>query len=254
MEYTDKALAYLKEKGPALPIDVASFLGVDTTLARAVLSELIEKGLVFKSKRTIGDSFVYYLKGQEDKVRDMIYPHLSVQERKLVELFKEKGFLSPDDLTPAERFLVKKLGDFLVEVRDKNMTGWKYFSYTFKKKEQTGKKAQEEKQPKPVEKQKKQKGIDDEILSVISSMNSKVVKIIESKKTSSKILISTPLGFYLFIYVKKKSITDKDISLAYMEAINMKVPVILYTTGNVSKKAIEFKTKNCGELVKIVKK
>ncbi|HEX32850.1 MAG TPA: hypothetical protein ENG01_00365, partial [Candidatus Aenigmarchaeota archaeon] len=136
MEYADKTLTCLKESGPALPIDIASFLGVDTTLAKAVLSELVEKGLVFKSKRTIGDSFVYYLKGQEDKVRDMIYPHLSVQERNLVETFKEKGFLSPDDLTPAERFLVKRLGDFLVEVKDKNMIGWRYFSYTPKKKEQ----------------------------------------------------------------------------------------------------------------------
>ncbi len=67
----DKALDVVKN-GPALPVEVASKLGVDSFLANAYLSQLVETGKIKQSKDRVGNSFIYFLAGQEAQASSRI--------------------------------------------------------------------------------------------------------------------------------------------------------------------------------------
>jgi hypothetical protein len=60
----DKAFDVVRT-GPVLPVEVASKLGVDSFLANAYLSQLVEAGKIRQSTERVGNSFVYFLAGQE---------------------------------------------------------------------------------------------------------------------------------------------------------------------------------------------
>ena len=60
----DKAFDVVKT-GPVLPVEVASKLGVDSFLANAYLSQLVDTGKIKQSTERVGNSFVYFLAGQE---------------------------------------------------------------------------------------------------------------------------------------------------------------------------------------------
>ncbi len=60
----DKAFDVVRS-GPVLPVEVASKLGVDSFLANAYLSQLVETGKIKQSKDRVGNSFVYFLAGHE---------------------------------------------------------------------------------------------------------------------------------------------------------------------------------------------
>jgi|SRR3989344_772565 len=64
MNNLDKAYEIVRQ-GPCLPVEVASKLGVDSFLANAYLSQLIDANKIKASKERVGNAFVYFLPGHE---------------------------------------------------------------------------------------------------------------------------------------------------------------------------------------------
>ncbi len=129
MDRSSVMLNYLKEKGPCLPVDAAKFSGEDVLVASAILSGLLSQGNVRMSSKRIGNSSLYYVKGQEEQVREMLYSKLSEREKQLVEKIKAAGFLKNSDLTPPERFFAKELKDFIEETNSEGEVYWKSPEY-----------------------------------------------------------------------------------------------------------------------------
>lgn len=67
----DKAFDVVRT-GPVLPVEVASKLGIDSFLANAYLSQLVDAGKIKQSKDRVGNSFVYFLVGQEAQASSKI--------------------------------------------------------------------------------------------------------------------------------------------------------------------------------------
>ncbi len=67
----DKAFDVVRT-GPVLPVEVASKLGVDSFLANAYLSQLVDAGKIKQSNERVGNSFVYFLAGQEAQASSRI--------------------------------------------------------------------------------------------------------------------------------------------------------------------------------------
>lgn len=77
MNNLDKAYEIVKQ-GPVLPVEVASKLGVDSFLANAYLSQLIDANKIKASKERVGNAFVYFLPGNESaadsRVQNLLKP------------------------------------------------------------------------------------------------------------------------------------------------------------------------------------
>src|SRR3989338_6962099 len=89
MEMRDKVLAFVKAKGPVIPMQVAKDLGKDTFYAGAILSELLNSKIIKISSAKVGGTPVYYFPGQEEKLT-MLYNGLPQKEKEDFNLLKEK--------------------------------------------------------------------------------------------------------------------------------------------------------------------
>ena len=121
----EEIVEFIRENGPTLPMDVASFLKKDSFIANAILSEMLSKQMIMKTNRTYGNSPIYYIEGQEEEVRKKLYEILKDNERKLIEKFAREKVLFEDELEPSERFILKKLTDFIlpytIQVKDQKL-------------------------------------------------------------------------------------------------------------------------------------
>lgn len=72
----DRILELVQKNGPALPVDVASKLGLDSFLASAYMQQLVEAGKLHVGKEKIGGSQIFFVAGQESaantKVKNLI--------------------------------------------------------------------------------------------------------------------------------------------------------------------------------------
>lgn len=275
---------FIQQNGPALPIDITQVIGKDSMISNAFLSEMTSKGLVKRSNRQIGNSLLYFLPGQEGIVRKRLSETLNNNERALIQKFERERVIFNNELEPMERYLMNRLLDFLVPI---NITfqGEKLLCYktavlddqelhsiierklklfqpeqtqTFKEpvktiKQEIPKRTITKKTKKP------KKDITDQLLekavSVISSMGGNVIgKEVVSK--NREIDVTAQMGStgtrYLFKIRNKKTLTEKDLSLAFAQVMDKKKPIILLVTGTLSKAAQKFKEKSCGELVKVI--
>jgi hypothetical protein len=109
-------------------------IGTETMLASAFLSTLISKGHVKVSHRKIGSSPLYYVDGQEQKTRDVLYSELNDLEKKALERLRELRVAFKDELYPQERVLLSDLRDFAAYLQITNeaqeFVCWKYYSVT----------------------------------------------------------------------------------------------------------------------------
>ncbi len=106
------ALNHLQLHGPSLPIQVSKALNTNILFASAVLSELASNKKILISHAAIGGSKVYYLKGQETKLGEKIYPSLKGKEKQAYELLQEKKVLRDIELEPWQRIALRELKDF----------------------------------------------------------------------------------------------------------------------------------------------
>ena len=88
MNNLDKAFEIVKQ-GPALPVEVASKLGVDSFLANAYLSQLVETKRIRATKERVGSAFVYFLPGHEGAASSRVQALLQPTQ-KTARMFAER--------------------------------------------------------------------------------------------------------------------------------------------------------------------
>ncbi len=129
MEIRDKVLAFVKAKGPVIPMQVAKDLGKDTFYAGAILSELLNSRVIKISSAKIGGTPVYYTSGQEEKL-SMLYNGLPQKEKEAYNLLKEKQTMADKDIEPAIRVAMRMIKDFAIPSYDAQQNiQWRWYLY-----------------------------------------------------------------------------------------------------------------------------
>lgn len=267
---------YLKEKGPSLPVDVSKATNQEVIFASAILSGMVSQGLVKLTHRRIGNSPLYYVPGQEDRVKSIIYERLSDREKKLVEKIKKTGFVNDSELTPPERFFAGELRDFLDAVELNDEKYWKHFEYSGPITNPPAAKEPEperaivklliEKKPesqerldlKPV---KLDKADDDFTSRVKDFFITRKIRILDKEviragsEANFVVEIQSDLmpQKYFVKARKKKTINEKDLGMAWFEFRDKKMPMLYISNGNLNKKGKEFLEKEMGDNLKFVK-
>lgn len=110
MEYHDKILSMARLK-PVNPTEVARELHKDSYIASAMLSEMVQKGVLKISSIKVGSSPLYY--DPEHPEHLMNYAeYLNEKDKKTYFFLKEKKVLRENALDPLSRVCVKNLKDF----------------------------------------------------------------------------------------------------------------------------------------------
>jgi hypothetical protein len=104
----------LLSRGPALIGDIAEAIGKDTTQTSVILDYYASSGKIFKTIRKYGLSPVYAL--SKDLALNKLYETLSPAEKRIVDKFKSNRIIKGDDLSPAERYMLQSLTDFVNKV------------------------------------------------------------------------------------------------------------------------------------------
>jgi hypothetical protein len=110
MEYHDKILSMTKYK-PVNPTEVAKVLRKESFIASAMLSEMVQKGMLKISSLKVGSSPVYYDPAQPEQLMNYS-SYLNEKDKKIYEVLKEKKILRENSLDPLSRVCVKNLKDF----------------------------------------------------------------------------------------------------------------------------------------------
>lgn len=269
-EREEKVLSFIMARGPSLPIDIAKWVGADSFLTSAILSGLVSSGKLKMTSRKIGSSSYYYFPEHELKVRELVMNSLNPQEKRIVEKFKEMKFAFNDELPAQQQFLIKELADLIAPIKliinGEERLGWKYVDFPTSEiedllKERYGKeekKRGEKKEEKTVGTQKQEiAGFEGKVMNCLSGLGAKIIeKKVARKEAEMNLVIELQTSFgpqkFFAKAKKKKSISESDLSLLGAEGARKKMPVILITNGMLSKKALLFKEKNIGEMIKII--
>lgn len=125
-----KILAYVYQEGPVLPVKVSKNVGGSPLFIGAFLSELVSSGQIKLSKAKIGNSPLYYTKGQEEKLQ-ILRDHLGQMHKKAFDLIKEYKVIRETEMEPAERVAISEIHDFaqplIVEFGGNKERFWKWY-------------------------------------------------------------------------------------------------------------------------------
>lgn len=110
MDYQDKILAMARNV-PLTPTMVAKAVGKDSLIASAMLSSMVEKGILKISHVKVGSTPLYYDPDKSEQLQDYA-SYLNEKERRVYDLLKEKKVLRENVLDPLSRVCVKNLKDF----------------------------------------------------------------------------------------------------------------------------------------------
>lgn len=264
----DKVVSFIKNNGPSLPVEIGKSIGYNSFITKAILLELINKELIHKSKRAIGGSLLYYVKGQGDLMRKRLYEDLGIPEKKVLDKIEDEGRVLISDLSPHERAFIKGLLDFINIKKEDDDYLITHYSYDGSSKPgvkpvRVPQKTKED--PDPPQKEggkdfklfdkKKPEGFDGKAREFLESMG----EVLSAKKVRSGseydyvLRVKEPYPHELFVKAKKKKhVTSRDLGLVYTKALKLKKPALVVTTGKLSKSAQKWKKENVGELVKVV--
>ncbi len=270
----EKILQYIREKGPVLPVDIAKQINSNILMASAHLSELSSNSKLKISNIKIGGgSPLYYLPGQEAQLQKFA-DNLNEKEKRAYDLLYQKKILRDSQLEPLYRVTLRAIKDFAVPLQV-NYKGsseifWRWYLLTNKEAEEsireilkaTATKPENEiteKEPKEkiIEKKtekkiKKEVHQEDTFSSQISDyFNKNKINILSKeiiRKTEIDFTIQVPsnvgnLDYYCKTKNKKK-INDADLSSAFAQGQLRKLPVILLTNGDLTKRAKEMLQKD----------
>ncbi len=256
-------------KGPLTPVDVAKAMGTTSMIAAAILSTLVDRGLIKASQMKYGTSKLYYASGQEARVREILKTTLSPLQIKAIDLIKQSRIILDSDLSPQLRLFLSEVPDFVkkleVSFNNQNFVIWTYwnvseaeiksfFDTLFKKEEPKEEKEEvkEEKKEEPKEEKKvvKQKKIKKKVKEVeptgyvkeaLSKLNLKVVKKKVRKHDAELIAkLKNELSEEEVIIWIKPNANEIDLMKAYIKAIDKKKRVYLITNSELKNKFEEF--------------
>ena len=277
----EKILGFIRINGPVLPVQVAKYINSNILFASAILSEMVSSRMVFLTHAKIGGSPLYYLKGQEHQFQKL-YQYLGEKPKKAYDLIKEKRVLRDRDCEPWQRVALREIDDF-AKMITVNLNGqvevfWKWHLFSDEEAKNViegiingfDKKVEEEvkeeivvaqvaqkKEIKEVKerKQKVMKEFDSGKLDDYFSKNKIIVldkEVIKKNKEIDFLLeISSSVGKINFYakFLDKGKVNEGDLSLAYHKGQNRKLPVMVLSTGELTKSAKSYLEKELKGLV-----
>lgn len=280
-EKKQQILEIIKKEGPCLPSSVANKIGIPLLLTSAFFSEMKAEKMLKISNLKIGGSPLYYVEGQEAQLENFI-KYLELKEQEAFELLKKAKVLDETTLEPAHRVAFRNMKDFAypinVKTENDEKTFWCFYTikqedaskkiYELLKKEKVEKKEAEKKEEKEAEK-KEEKKLEEKKLEkgkarkrVRENVKLKVKSWLDAKKFAVEqeldddfiVSIDSEIGKLSFLIVPrlKKTINEADLSLAYQQGQDAKMPVLLLTNGKLSKKAQAYLEK-LGRLIVVEK-
>lgn len=133
MALRELILEFIKQTGPALPVQVSKKIQTNILFASAHLSELSSRKEIKVSALKVGSSPLYYLPGQEPQL-ERFTVHLHEKERQAYDLLKTKRVLRDSETPPAMKVALRSISDFAIplDVSHDNTTEifWKWYSIT----------------------------------------------------------------------------------------------------------------------------
>ncbi len=271
-----KIIEVIQQRGPELPVRVASVIGQNNIFTAAFMSELVGEQKLKLSSMRVGGSPLYYIAGQEEQLQKFT-EYLNHKEKEAFKLIKEKEILEDSQQEPAIRVALRSIKDFAFPIKiidqGQEKTFWKIHTLSndkakeviekiinpSKKEEKIIEKVQEviEKKPEIVkeEKQEVQKVKEvkikeissvflDKIRENLSKKEYEITKEILTKKKEfiGKIKLKTDFGHQeLYLVAKdKKKITLEDLVSTLQKAQAEKMPALILSPGEVDKKALDY--------------
>jgi hypothetical protein len=107
----DKIMAFIRSKGPILPVQLGSEIKKDLMITGAILSDLSQRKLILISNTKVGGSPIYYLKEQAYKLQNF-YKYLNEKDKRAYDLLKGRRVLRDSKLTPLLRVSLRNIKDF----------------------------------------------------------------------------------------------------------------------------------------------
>ena len=275
----EKILNYISENGPTLPVDIVKLTGGDSLISNAYLSELVSSKEILKSDELVGTANIYYLPGQEDKLKNKLSELIDF--KKTPKNFQTKKVVETPEL-------IKKREEFnnrlkLIEDREKKEKIIERPKNIIKKFIERPKKLPtiEEKKIQLNESEKiieKPREIINKIVKKVkpdikklnydnnSSLYHSAINFLEnSNEIISKNMIDEnsgtcvirvkssvgPIKFFVNI-INKKRLTKSDIAEKYAESIEKKMPVIIITNATIANTSKKY-LKELGGFVRVKK-
>ncbi len=269
----EKIVEFIRENGPTLPVQIVSKTGGNSFVASAYLSDLVDKKEILQSDERIGSVPLYYLKGQEDLLKEKIADlNLSV---KTARNFQKKKVVETPDLESKRKDFDRRLK--MIEDEETHREEKKK-SALDKARELIKKTVQKPRIEVPRLKLEVPKPIEQPKIEKLVEVRPKVVETIEeptfSKRASEfletsgvEILKSEnltansgafivrapssvgPLKFYVKLWSKKR-LNKSDVAESYALALEKKLPVIILTNGTVAKTTRKY-LKEVGGFVRV---
>lgn len=280
VEIKESIIKTLSKNGPSLPIQIAREISLEPLFTSAFLAELFQEKKIKMTTMRVGSSPVYYLENQEEglekysqylKSKEKEAYELLKTNRFLTDSEQEpairvalraikdfanitsegiwKYYLEKNETpekTPEKIYEKKNEEENLLEEKSKEFPE----KETLEIKSSLAKKIDEENSQKKFKIENKEEEISEgeEFDSKIETQASKLnIKIIEKTQTKKKELswigrIENQLGEkeIKIIGKDKKNITEKDIEKTFEIVKEKKKMVVLFSTGELSKKAKEF--------------
>jgi len=275
----EKILNYISENGPTLPVDIVKLTGGDSLISNAYLSELVSSKEILKSDELVGTANIYYLPGQEDKLKNKLSELIDF--KKTPKNFQTKKVVETPELIKRREEFNKRLK--LIEEREKKEKIVERPSSIIKKIIEIPKKSpiiEEKKLPltdsekmiekpreiinKIVEKVKPKlnkinyddnKSLYHSAINFLENSNEIISKnMIDENSGTCVIRVKSsvgPIKFYVNI-INKKRLTKSDIAEKYAESIEKKMPVIIITNATIANTSKKY-LKELGGFVRVKK-
>jgi len=130
MDKNQAILEIISRKGPVIPVQVSKEINDNILMASARLSELLSSKKIKISSLKVGGSPLYYLPGQEEKLRNFAN-NLGGVERKAYNLLEQGKVLRDAAMEPAVRVALRQIKDFAVPLQvtyqEKTEIFWKWY-------------------------------------------------------------------------------------------------------------------------------
>jgi hypothetical protein len=123
----EKIIDILNEKGPSLPIHLATKIGISSLFISAYLSELAGEKRIKVSHLRVGGSPLYFLEGQEEQL-EKFHTFMHPREIEAFSLLKENKILKDSEQEPAMRVALRSIRDFSIGFKKNDEIYWRYFS------------------------------------------------------------------------------------------------------------------------------
>ncbi len=122
----DTILAFIRARGPSLPVYIARDIKTSSLFASAFLSELYHEQKLLMSHLQVGSSRLYLLPGQEHQLENFTQ-YLNQKEQEALKLLRENKILEDESLHPAIRVAIRHIQDFAVPIKIKISNNEKLF-------------------------------------------------------------------------------------------------------------------------------